>query len=161
MKGYVMVMNSYLPLLYETMVKSPFLSSGCQRTGIWFWASDFMYSLWQVLSIIKLHSRYGYGWEEKRKKQTKIMLCATSDKEKVLISMQICDCLSCNNAFFFPAFFRLKLALSTWLCMEYKFRNNFSMNELSSAQKKRISSSVLRKTHLYIFSSLQPDCLIF
>lgn len=88
------------------------------------------------------------------------MLCATSDKEKVLISMQICDCLSRNNAFF-PWIFRLKLVLSTWLCMEYKFRNNFSMNELSSTQKKHISSSVLRKTHLYIFSSLQPDCLIF
>lgn len=89
------------------------------------------------------------------------MLCATSDKEKVLISMQICDCLSHNNVFFFFWLFKLKLALSTWLCMEYKFRNNFSMNELSSAQKKRISSSVLRKTHLYIFSSLHPDCLIF
>lgn len=25
------------------------------------------------------------------------MPCATSDKEKVLISMQICDCLSHNN----------------------------------------------------------------
>lgn len=155
-----MVMNSYLPLACEMMVKSPFLSTGCQRAWIWFWASDFMYSLWQVLSIIKLHGQYGYGWEEKLKKQAKIMLCATSDKEKVLISMQICDCLSHSNFFFFWLF-KLKLALSTWLCMEYKFRNNFSMNELSFAQKKRISSSVLRKTHLYIFSSLQPDCLIF
>lgn len=156
-----MVMNSYLPLACEMMVKSPFLSTGCQRAWIWFWASDFMYSLWQVLSIIKLHGQYGYGWEEKLKKQAKIMLCATSDKEKVLISMQICDCLSHSNVFFFFWLFKLKLALSTWLCMEYKFRNNFSMNELSFAQKKRISSSVLRKTHLYIFSSLQPDCLIF
>lgn len=59
-----------------------------------------MYSLWQVLSIIKLHGQYGYGWEEKQKKQTKIMLCATSDKEKVFVSMQICDCLSHNNVFF-------------------------------------------------------------
>lgn len=34
---------------------------------------------------------------ENWKSKLKIMPCATSDKEKVLISMQICDCLSHNN----------------------------------------------------------------